>query len=152
MNGVFYDSKILHGDQSGRTIGFPTINLDPLAIPQDTPPGVYAASLHLLNPTDLASTTDPATSPTAPPEKLIGALYFGPRLVKGETHNVLEIFILDFDQEVYGQRIEFSLQKFIRPVLDFTSLEELKIQLQKDIVAVRAAQSDENQLEKTAEK
>jgi len=119
MPSRYYQSTVFHGDKSGRTINFPTINLDPLVIPQDTKPGVYASLVEI------------AAS------EYKGALYFGPRLVKGETHNVLEIFILDFDKEVYGQTVSFCLEKFIRPVLDFASLDELKQQLQKDIEAVR---------------
>ncbi len=114
-----YSSPIFHGDKAGRTIGFPTINLDPTIIPQNTTPGVYAAQVQLTG------------------KNYLGALYFGPRLVKGETHNVLEIFILDFSQEIYGETAQFSILQFVRPVMDFSSLEELKSQLQKDIAAVR---------------
>lgn len=120
-----YTGIVLAGDKTGRTIGFPTVNLDVSLIPAQTEPGVYAAKVFV------------NTQPYA------GALYFGPRLVKGETHNVLEIFILDFNQEIYGQEITFSLQKFIRPVLNFKSLDELQQQLTQDIAAVRAvAQSN----------
>jgi riboflavin kinase/FMN adenylyltransferase len=115
-----YSSEVFHGDKSGRTINFPTINLDPLVIPQDTKSGVYACLVEVSG------------------NEFKGALYFGPRLVKSETHNVLEIFLLDFDKEIYGQTVKFCLEKFIRPVLDFASLDELKQQLQKDIEAVEA--------------
>ena len=130
MPSIYYQSTVFHGDKSGRTINFPTINLDPLIIPQDTKPGVYASLVEVSG------------------VEFKGALYFGPRLVKGETNNVLEIFLLDFEKEVYGQTVIFCLEKFIRPVLDFASLDELKQQLQKDIEAVRnseissAAQSE----------
>ncbi len=117
-----YTTVVLHGDKTGRTINFPTLNLDPLVINPQTKPGVYAAEVFIKK------------------ERFLGALYFGPRLVKNETHNVLEIFVLDFDTEIYGEQIQFSLVKFIRPVLDFSSLEELQLQLQKDIAAVRATE------------
>jgi FAD synthase len=125
-NCTWTPAVVSHGDKSGRKIGFPTINLDPAVVPQDTPQGVYASRLKIVD------------------REYLGALYFGPRLVKGETHNVLEIFILDFSAEIYGQTVQFSLGKFIRPVLHFNSLEELQQQLQKDIAAVRVALSAEN--------
>jgi len=65
-----------------------------------------------------------------------GALYLGPRIVLGETQRVLEIHILDFDQEIYGQTIAFQLGPFIRPPRDFPNLEALKKQFQKDTRAV----------------
>jgi riboflavin kinase/FMN adenylyltransferase len=133
MPSKYYQSTVFHGDKSGRTINFPTINLDPSVIPQDTKPGVYASRVRLAD-------TQFSDSMLADTE-FIGALYFGPRLVKGETHNVLEIFLLDFEKEIYGQTVKFCLEKFIRPVLDFASLDELKQQLQKDIEAVRNAVS-----------
>lgn len=116
-----YSSQVFHGNKTGRQINFPTVNLDPSVVPLDTPQGVYASKLEING------------------QKFVGALYFGPRLVKNETHNVLEIFILDFEKEIYGEIVEFSLSKFIRPVLNFKSLQELKLQLEKDVAAVRSS-------------
>lgn len=114
-----FSSLVFHGDKGGRTIGFPTINLDPSVIPQDTPTGVWAATVNIADKT------------------YQGALYFGPKTHTNDASNILEIFILDFNQDIYGQKVQFSLQKFIRPVLHFTSLPELTNQLTKDIAAVR---------------
>jgi riboflavin kinase/FMN adenylyltransferase len=68
-----------------------------------------------------------------------GALYLGPRLVKDEQHDVLEVYVLDYEDEIYGRQVEFILRQFIRPVRDFVSLEDLKKQITADVEAVRKA-------------
>lgn len=118
-----FSSLVLHGDQSGRSIGFPTLNFDPTTIPPETKQGVYSSHL-LIN-----------------GKTYLGALYYGPRLVKNEITNVLEVYVYDFDQEIYGQTVKFSLGQFIRPVLDFDSLVELKKQLSSDIARIQELES-----------
>lgn len=105
----------------GRKIGFPTANLDVSSVPSSTKTGVYAAKLFLANPNENAS---------QPP--LIGALYYGPRLVMNETKNVLEVHILNFNQQLYSKTLWFSLSGYIRDVIHFKSLEEVTNQLTKD--------------------
>lgn len=114
-----YKSIVYKGDQLGRTIGFPTLNLDVNILSKDLKEGIYACSV------------------TIESNNYLGALYFGPRLVVGETKNVLEIHVLDFDKEIYGQEVDFTIGKFVRPISNFASMEEMKKQLGKDIEAVR---------------
>ena len=118
---TFYSSPVFHGDKLGRKITFPTVNLDPSVWPATKEPGVYAAEVNIADLT------------------FQGALYFGPRIVKNETHNVLEIFLLNFSKEIYGETISFRLHQFIRPVLHFNSFEELKAQIAKDVTEVEAS-------------
>lgn len=120
---MWFNGRVLKGDQTGRTIGFPTINLDPSIIEgtiDKLEKGVYAARVKM--------------------HDIIykGALYYGPRVVKNETHNVLEIHVLDFDKEVYGETIMFEIVHFVRPVMDFNSLERLQEQIKSDITTIRA--------------
>ncbi len=85
----------------------------------------------------------PATSSTKPTFTTtphLGALYFGPRLINNETCNVLEVFVLDFNQDVYDKTATIQLKDFIRPPLDFNSFEEMKTQLEQDVAAVAAIQ------------
>lgn len=112
-------SAVFHGDKLGRTIGFPTLNLDPKVLPQTTAQGVWSSEVIIAN------------------KKYIGALYFGARTVKGEIHTVLEIHVLDFSQEIYDQVVTFSLLHFVRPVIHFASFADLTTQLNKDITAIR---------------
>ncbi len=106
---------VLQGQKIGRTIGFPTINLDPTILPENFKEGVYAAVVKYENSIYEA------------------ALFFGARKIHNETNTVLEIYILDFDKEIYGEEITFQIKDFIRGVQNFNSLEEMKKQIQKDI-------------------
>ncbi len=118
---MWLEGHVLHGDQTGRTIGFPTINLQTSIIEKNMPhleKGVHAARVKIHN------------------KEYSGALYFGPRVVKNESNNVLEIFVLDFDQEVYGEKIKFEIVQFVRPIMNFDSLEELKTQIRNDIRSI----------------
>jgi len=115
---MWYKAVVLHGEKTGRSIGFPTVNLNPAIIPVQTVTGVYSSVVKYNE------------------KEYLGALYYGPRLVKNETKNVLEIYILDFNKEIYAEEIRFKLGRFIRGVKNFTSLEQLKEQLKSDIKEV----------------
>lgn len=112
---------VLHGDQTGRTLGFPTVNFDPELARDIEQDGVYAATV-LVGDTVYR-----------------GALYAGPRLTLGETKRALEIHLIDFEGDVYGQTLRFYVGPFIRPPLNFSSVEALKKQLADDCLAVRQA-------------
>ncbi len=114
-----YQSLVFHGDKLGRTIGFPTLNLDTTVLLEAPEQGVWMCEVCVSD------------------EKHIGALYFGPRTVKDETHTVLEIHLLDFSREIYGQVVTFSLRQFIRPVIHFASFPDLMKQLKKDVETIR---------------
>lgn len=111
--------SVIRGDQTGRTLGFPTANFDPSIVSDIEQEGVYAAAV-------LVSDTE-----------YRGALYFGPRLTLGETKRVLEIHLLDFNGDLYGKELRFSIGSFIRPPMNFESEAALKEQLTNDILAVR---------------
>lgn len=115
---MYYTSLVYKGDQLGRTIGFPTLNLDVTVLPKTMQEGIYAATVIIDGKT------------------YKGALYFGPRLVVGETKNVLEIHVIIFNKEIYGQKVSFSIGKFIRKIANFSSMEEMKKQLDKDKQAI----------------
>ncbi len=116
-----YTATVLRGDQYGRTLGFPTANLDPNVLTHVETEGVYACVVHLGS------------------HAYRGALYLGPRIVLDETKRVLEIHILNFDQEIYGQRLSFELGRFVRPPMDFPNITALQSQFLADIAAVETA-------------
>lgn len=118
---TWYEGTVLPGSQLGRTLGFPTANLDVTILNHVTKEGVYAANIRIGS------------------KSYIGALYLGPRLVLNETKRVLEIFLLDFDGDLYGQTLEFQLGAFVREPMDFESLDALINQLEVDVAAIRAA-------------
>ena len=110
----WYKTKVIQGNKLGRVIGFPTLNLTIPASLAKEKRGVYAAFVKVGK------------------QSYRGALYFGPRNVLKETKNVLEIFLFDFGAEVYDKTILFSLESFIRGVMDFSDFNLLKKQLVRD--------------------
>ena len=120
----WYRDKVIHGNKGGKTIGYPTINLNPQTIPANLSQGVYSCVVKFAGKT------------------YVGALYFGPRLVNNETVPVLEIYILDFSKEIYGEIIEFFIHEYIREVMKFESFDQLKTQIKIDVEAVRQSIGD----------
>lgn len=115
---MWYKTTVLQGQRNGRTIGYPTVNLDPHILSGSFKEGIYAAQIKYGG------------------RIYLGALYLGPRLVKGEKNTILEIHILDFNSEIYGEEIEFEVGKYIREIMNFQTMEELKLQIEKDITEI----------------
>jgi len=112
--------EVEHGFQRGRTWDFPTINQQ---IPKGRVMpkfGVYCSAVEI-DGNKYAGVTNIGVKPTV--EKDIKPL--------AETH------ILDFSGNLYGKEIEVRFNKFIRDEKKFSSLDELKIQIKKDIEYVR---------------
>jgi riboflavin kinase/FMN adenylyltransferase len=113
--------KVVHGKRIGTSLGFPTANIDPDndMLP---PRGIYAAQLrvghHLHN----------------------GAAYIGHRETFHENEpQVLEVHLIDEeDIDLYGQEVEVSFLEFIRDDRIFKDAEQLKEQIEADIVAIRS--------------
>lgn len=113
-------SKVVNGNRIGRTLDFPTINQqfgEKQLVPKR---GVYSTVTLIGNKT-YDSITNIGVKPTV--ERDIKPL--------AETH------ILDFSGDLYGKEIEVRFNKFIRDEKKFSSLDELKIQIKKDIEYVR---------------
>jgi riboflavin kinase/FMN adenylyltransferase len=108
--------EIIHGRQIGRTIGFPTANLkykENFILPKE---GVYYTNV-LVNNNIYKGITSIGSNPT----------------VDGKF-TTLETYILDFDREIYGEKVEVSFIKKIRDMQKFHGVEELKSQLERDKV------------------
>jgi len=115
------DGVVETGAQRGRTIGFPTANVDfgDYVRPKF---GVYAVEVRL-----------PGEDIWRP-----GVANTGVRpTVGGETAR-LEVNIFDFDRDIYGTRIEVAFRAFIRSEQKFDSFEALKDQIAKDAAGARA--------------
>lgn len=111
-----------HGNHIGHTLGFPTVNLLPSAGKLLPPNGVYYAAVRYYGRVYKAI-SNLGTKPTVSEEKVMG----------------VESYLYDFDQDIYGQEIEVALKSFRRPERKFSSLEELKTQLDLDIADGRNA-------------
>jgi len=112
--------KVIQGKQLGRTIGFPTANLDLPAqkcLPRD---GVYAVQVHI----------------SSSPKPIFGVMNIGLRPtvkedLRGDRRSV-EVHLFDWQDDLYDQELNVKLVKFIRPEHKFASLDELKEQIKDD--------------------
>ncbi len=105
---------VQHGAKLGRTIGFPTANI---ALGDYIRPaaGIYASVSILEDGRRLPSLS-----------------YIGRRPTVDDGDERLEVFLFDFDQDVYGQQVETALIDFLRPDECFPSLEAMQAQMEKD--------------------
>lgn len=111
--------KVVHGNEVGRTIGFPTANIEtPNEYKLITAGGVYACRV------DLKGKTYDG----------MGNIGYRPTVANGEL--TIEVNIFGFDQDIYGEEICISFIDRIRDEHKFENLQALKEQLVKDKIVV----------------
>ena len=104
--------KVVYGEQRGRIMGFPTANIHMF---HNRPPikGVFAVKLN----------------------QKFGVANLGTRpTIKGISKLQLEVHVLNFSKDLYGQRVHITFLKKIRDEIKFESIEALKAQIKKDII------------------
>jgi riboflavin kinase / FMN adenylyltransferase len=113
--------KVVTGRQLGRKIGFPTANLQ--VSPEKFVPrkGVYRVTV------------------TGEKIKGLGVMNIGdrPTVDQTQTQTTIEIHLLDWSGDLYGQTLSVELESFLRPEQKFASLDELKAQIHLDCAAAR---------------
>ena len=117
--------EVVRGDDRGRTLGFPTANLDPEneVLPGS---GVYAGHLRMLD------DGEPARDAFLPAVMNVGRRpTFSGEEMRAEAH------ILDFDGDLYGRRVELSFSVRLRAEKKFESVEALKRQIGADVENAR---------------
>jgi riboflavin kinase / FMN adenylyltransferase len=117
---------VTKGQQLGRTIGFPTANLE---IPKDKflpRLGVYAVRISRVN--DTSAQLEPLA---------LGVMNIGNRPTVSGINTTIEVHLFDWDGDLYGQKLAVHLEKFIRPETKFSSLEALKSQIQEDCIVAK---------------
>ncbi len=112
--------KVVVGKQLGRTIGFPTANVQTGAYKLIPKYGSYAAIVRLEN---------------GEAHKAVVGIGLQPSI--GNLPLAVEAHLLDFSGNLYGQRIGVDLLTFIRPEQKFSSIEDLKRQIGMDADFVR---------------
>ena len=121
----FFSGKVVEGNKLGRTIGYPTANIqitdENKLVPGN---GVYAV---LINNEKLKI------------KNLGGMMNIGVRPTVDGTKRVIEVNIFDFDKDIYGETLTITLKKFLRSEVKFDGLDALKEQLAKDKEAALAA-------------
>lgn len=117
-----FDATVIHGKKIGRTIGYPTANLQPLSIDTLIPGiGIYAV---------LVTIKDKVY-------KGMMSIGFNPT-ISDEQKLSAEVNILDFNEDIYGVNLTVTFIAYIRSELKFSGLEALKEQLAADEISTRA--------------
>ena len=112
--------RVQHGDKVGRTIGYPTANLD-LGSYLRPAYGIYAVRGRLPDGRRLDGAANLGVRPTFDPPK-----------------ELLEPYFFDFAGDLYGQEIEVELVAYLRPEARFDGLDALTAQMDADCAAARA--------------
>ncbi len=122
---------VIHGDALGRTIGFPTANLDVSAgmIPRH---GVYAGWLTVID------ACDNALAKPLVDTRMMAAVSLGHNYTVGGSDLRVEAFALDaVGIDIYDTQVALDLVQWRRPMLDFGSLEALTAALDEDVTWTR---------------
>ena len=114
-----YTSQVVHGDKRGRKLGFPTANLEIDDKHSMLPNGAYVVRVKVR-------------------EKIFkGIANIGDNPTFKVAKRRLEIFIDDFNDDIYGEKISVSFIEKIRDEKTFDSVDELKSQLRADLDFMR---------------
>ena len=111
--------KVIKGDQRGRTIGIPTANLEYPLNTITIPYGVYAVETLIEGNT------------------YFGIVNFGIRPTFNKDKPIVEAYLFDFDNDIYGKNIEILFHKQIRQEKKFNDIKELLNQINKDIAEAK---------------
>ena len=115
---------VVNGDKRGRSIGFPTANVEvpnAMCLPAD---GVYAGHFTREDGAVYACAINLGRRPT---------------FFEHADHSLLEAHLLDFDEDLYGEHVRVTFEHFLRSERKFDGLEAIKTQLQLDVAAARLA-------------
>lgn len=112
---------VVRGEGRGKGLGFPTANLhvaesDKLV----PPPGIYAVRGVLRSGT------------------YNGALHVGPRPTFQGSPPSIELYLMDFSRDIYGEDVRVDFVEYLRPVVPFDSVEALIDQMHRDVAQARA--------------
>ncbi|MGX7195298.1 riboflavin biosynthesis protein RibF [Enterococcus olivae] len=109
------DGTVVHGDARGRTLGFPTANIKPKVTTRLPKEGVYVTEIQI------GDKWYPS----------MGSIGHNDTFEKGRQLTV-EVYILNFDQDIYGERVRVRWNHFLRGQVAFNGAEALIQQLKQD--------------------
>lgn len=119
--------RVSHGEKRGRTLGFPTANIQLLR--KNTPiNGVFAVTMTGIDDLEIQGIANVGTRPT----------------FNGDSKVILETHLFDFDQDIYGRYVEVHFKQKIRDEMNFQSLNQLKAQIEIDVAKTRKIFAEEN--------
>lgn len=112
--------RVAHGEKLGRELGFPTANIH-LHRHASAVQGIFVVEVFGLD-----------------REPIQGVASVGTRPTVNQTKALLEVFLFDFNQEIYGRHLQVSFLKKLRDEAKFDSLELLVEQIQTDVEQAQA--------------
>lgn len=118
--------EVIHGAGRGKTINFPTANVDYAKEKAAPPNGIYACWAKLGNEKFMAA-TNIGLNPTFTPERQIPSL---------------EAYLLDFDRDIYGEVMTLEFVARLRNEIRYTTVEALITQIHDDVNQTRAILSE----------
>jgi riboflavin kinase / FMN adenylyltransferase len=119
----FVIGEVEHGEERGRALGFPTVNLR-LHHSVRLRHGIYAVEVRIAD------------------KRYGGVASFGTRPTFDDGVPLLEVFIFDFSGDLYGRTIEVAFVGFVRDELKFASPQELIAQMKRDAEQARKILKD----------
>ncbi|MGI9626102.1 MAG: bifunctional riboflavin kinase/FAD synthetase [Longimicrobiales bacterium] len=112
---------VVRGEGRGRALGFPTANLHVQDLEKLVPPaGIYAVHGVLRA------------------GRFMGALHIGPRPTFPGSPPSVELFLIDFEGDIYGEGVRVDFQSYLRGVEPFGSVQDLVDQMGRDVAQVRS--------------
>ena len=116
-----FDGKVIHGEKQGRILGYPTANLQPL----DPLKLIHADGVYFVR----VNVTDRA---------YYGMMSIGKKPTMGEFERGHEVYLFDFDQDIYDHVIRVEFLEYIRGEKKFKSIDELIAAMKEDEAFCRA--------------
>ncbi|MEO8674451.1 MAG: bifunctional riboflavin kinase/FAD synthetase [Casimicrobiaceae bacterium] len=112
--------RVAHGAKLGRTLGFPTANILLKRMPAVS--GVFAVRVHGVDDVPLRGVASVGVRPT----------------IDDKGDPLLEVFIFDFDRDIYGRRVEVEFLHKLRDEERLPDLDTLKRRIRGDVAAAKA--------------
>ena len=112
--------RVAHGEKLGRTLGFPTANLPLRFTPALS--GICVVRVHGTGPSPRYGVASIGTRPT----------------INASPRPILEVFLFDFDDDIYGRRITVEFLHKLRDEARYPDVATLRAQISRDADAARA--------------
>lgn len=128
----FFEGKVIEGNKLGRTLGYPTANLEindkNKVIPGN---GIYTVNV------SIEKENVNQDSVFIPESEHTGMMSIGIRPTIGDNKKMIEVNIFDFDENIYGRNLRVYVTHFMRKEEKFKDLEDLKKQIAIDEINAR---------------
>ena len=129
----FFSGQVMEGRRLGRTIGFPTANLQ-VGSPDKLIPGdgVYAVEVEIVDAGSVSLTAPGTGASPFGGFRWKGMMNIGMRPTVDGRERTIEVNIFDFNEDLYGRELRVFVNKYLRGEEKFNGLDALKAQLARD--------------------